>query len=72
MVDLPGYGHAVATQHAMKDWNVMIRDYLTNRHVISRFYFQLHIYECLHLYMQYLELVFWWTAVEDYVTEIEH
>lgn len=36
LVDLPGYGHAIATSKAVKDWGGMIQKYFTNRYVISR------------------------------------
>lgn len=36
IVDLPGYGHAIANVKAVHDWSLMIRRYFTNRHVISR------------------------------------
>ncbi|CAN0476919.1 unnamed protein product [Ascophyllum nodosum] len=31
LVDLPGYGHAVATKNAMKGWLRMIKEYITTR-----------------------------------------
>lgn len=36
IVDLPGYGHAIASSKAVQNWGVMIRNYFTDRHVISR------------------------------------
>lgn len=35
LADLPGYGHAVANPAEIKIWNVMTRDYLKNREVLS-------------------------------------
>ena len=35
LADLPGYGHAVANPTEIKIWNVMTRDYLRNREVLS-------------------------------------
>ena len=34
--DLPGYGHAVATNDEKRFWKTMIRDYLGTRQIISR------------------------------------
>jgi len=36
MVDLPGYGHAVATTQDKIAWNRMMKDYLSTRRVLSR------------------------------------
>lgn len=36
-VDLPGYGHAVATRHAIKGWLRMIKEYITTREELIRF-----------------------------------
>eukprot|EP01039_Chlorochromonas_danica_P001832 gene1832-2004_t len=36
LVDLPGYGHAIAEVEQKKGWKVMIRDYLSNRPVLAR------------------------------------
>ncbi|CAM9466179.1 unnamed protein product [Ectocarpus sp. 6 AP-2014] len=35
-VDLPGYGHAVATRHAIKGWLRMIKEYITTRQELIR------------------------------------
>ena len=35
--DLPGYGHAVATNDEKRFWKTMIRDYLGTRQIISRY-----------------------------------
>lgn len=37
VADLPGYGHAVASDDDKRFWKTMIRDYLGNRQVISRY-----------------------------------
>jgi GTP-binding protein EngB required for normal cell division len=39
MVDLPGYGHAVATAQDKIAWNRMMKDYLSTRKVLSRYAF---------------------------------
>ncbi|CAM9275265.1 unnamed protein product [Pylaiella littoralis] len=36
LVDLPGYGHAVATRRAMKGWLRMIKEYITTREELIR------------------------------------
>ncbi|CAM9649213.1 unnamed protein product [Scytosiphon promiscuus] len=36
LVDLPGYGHAVATRHAIKGWLRMIKQYITTRGELIR------------------------------------
>lgn len=36
-VDLPGYGHAVATRHAIKGWLRMIKEYITTREELIRY-----------------------------------
>eukprot|EP00752_Nemacystus_decipiens_P009438 g8437.t1 len=36
LVDLPGYGHAVATRHAIKGWLRMIKEYITTREELIR------------------------------------
>lgn len=36
-VDLPGYGHAVATRHAIKGWLRMIKEYITTRQELIRY-----------------------------------
>ena len=37
VADLPGYGHAVASDEDKKIWKTMIRDYLGSRQVLSRY-----------------------------------
>jgi GTP-binding protein len=34
LVDVPGYGHAVADQAARTEWNQMTREYLRSRRLI--------------------------------------
>lgn len=36
LVDLPGYGHAVADDSRKHAWKTMIRDYLRNRPILSK------------------------------------
>ncbi|MDD9901877.1 MAG: ribosome biogenesis GTP-binding protein YihA/YsxC [Alphaproteobacteria bacterium] len=36
LVDLPGYGYAVASKTKIEDWNALMRHYLTSRRTLSR------------------------------------
>lgn len=43
LVDLPGYGHAVADSIQMKQWKIMSKSYLSGRSVLSM-YVSCHVF----------------------------